>query len=471
MRQRSLPAALPRNKRLRISPLCLAPSRSDMSVSYPSPTIQTQPRRYDVTVIGAGASGLVAAIQAARAGARCLLIEKTSMTGGTTTVGGVNTCGLFHAWGQQVIGGIGWELLTDVCRLTKTPLPDFSQWRSLPHWKLAVRVNIPLFAALADEKLQHSGVNLLLHTLLARADYDADNRQWELLLCGKEGLHPVTSRYLIDCTADANAVSLAGFPVRKSDSLQPGTLMFRVEGYCIDDLDLAQIEQAFEREVATGAMLRSDFYSMHTPVTQFLRNHGQNAIHVTDIDATTSEAKTRAEMKAREVMLRIFKFLRRQKGLEHLNLSAMSPECGIRETVTIEGETCISVADYTRGRLWEDSLCNSFFPIDLHRARGGVAGRSLTEGVVPTIPLRAQLPRNSRRLLVAGRIISSDREANSALRVQATAMATGQVAGATAALAAASDCELTEVPLPAIRTLLQKHQAILPQTPTPAVRH
>jgi hypothetical protein len=44
-------------------------------------------------------------------------------------------------------------------------------------------------------------------------------------------------------------------------------------------------------------------------------------------------------------------------------------------------------------------------------------------------------------------------------------MATGQVAGAVAALAAARGCDLREVPLPAIRQILLKNGAIVPTIP------
>jgi len=65
------------------------------------------PQEADVVVVGGGTAGTVAAIQAARAGAKAVLIERGSQLGGTTTVGGVTFPGLFHAWGTQIISGIG----------------------------------------------------------------------------------------------------------------------------------------------------------------------------------------------------------------------------------------------------------------------------------------------------------------------------------------------------------------------------
>ena len=83
----------------------------------------------DVIVIGGGTAGVVAATQAGRAGAKVLLVEKTGMLGGTTTTGGVNFPGLFHAWGRQVIAGIGWELVTRCVTETGGTLPDFATGR------------------------------------------------------------------------------------------------------------------------------------------------------------------------------------------------------------------------------------------------------------------------------------------------------------------------------------------------------
>jgi hypothetical protein len=92
----------------------------------------------------------------------------------------------------------------------------------------------------------------------------------------------------------------------------------------------------------------------------------------------------------------------------------------------------------------------------------GVKPEPLPPGTVPTIPLRALIPKNSSNIMVAGRCLSSDRLANSAARVQASCMGMGQAAGATAALAAQSGTTPLKVPLSEIHDLLRKHDAIIP---------
>lgn len=419
---------------------------------------------YDVLVVGGGPAGVVAAVQAARAGARILLIEKSGMLGGTTTLGGVNFPGLFHAWGRQVIAGIGWEWVTNSVREAGDALPDFARWREGRHWRMQILVNAPVHAAVADHLVQEAGADLLLHTMVASVE---DNGGWHVTLCGKEGLRRVRAAVLVDCTGDANLVSLAGFSLNRNPGLQPGTLVMRAGGYDMAQLDLDALEQDFHAAVACGDMRRSDFQAAQRPVSAFLNNRGGNSIHVPGIDASTSEGKTQAELLARAAMLRIVRFFRGRPGLEQFKIEWCAPECGIRETVTIDGEICITRDDYATGRVWPDSLCHSFYPIDLHAiaGQGGIDTRYLEEGTFPTIPLGALLPKGSRRLIVAGRCASGDQEANSAFRVQASAMAMGQVAGAAAALAAGTGRELREVPLVEIRTLLRRHAAIVPAVP------
>ncbi|EIP99657.1 flavoprotein involved in thiazole biosynthesis [Opitutaceae bacterium TAV1] len=428
----------------------------------------------DVLVVGAGPAGIVAATQAARAGARTLLVEKSGITGGTTTLGGVNFPGLFHAWGRQIIAGIGWELVTAAVREAGDALPDFSAWRGRRHWQQQVLVNIPVYAALADRMLLDAGVQILLHTMPAEAVFEtAAPARWWVTLCGKEGLRQVEARVVVDCTGDANVVALAGLPVVRPEQRQPGTLVMRAGGYDLAQIErdnpaaLDAMEQAFLAAVERGEMKRSDFQAAHHPVRSFLHGRGGNSMHVPGVDGSTSEGRTAAELQARAAMLRIVRFFRSQPpgaGTDGFRIEWCASECGIRETVTIEGETRITHDDYVTGRVWPDPVCYSFYPIDLHVVGGGgIDTRYLTEGVFPTIPLGALLPKAGRRIIVAGRCACGDREANSAFRVQASAMAMGQAAGAAAALAAARDADMREVPVSEIHALLRRHGAIVPE--------
>jgi hypothetical protein len=284
---------------------------------------------------------------------------------------------------------------------------------------------------------------------------------WQVELVGKGIDQPVSCRQLVDCTGGADIVGMIGLPRLREKTTQPGTLMFRLEGYDANKLDAELIQKRYLEAMADGRLQPGDYANAKGKFISFLRGGGSNAQHLPDADSSTSVTKTQANVGGRKSLLRLLRFVRTLPGCEQARIAAMAPETGIRETYRIVGQTQITHADYTSGRRFDDAVCYSFYPIDLHD-ENGVAPKPLESGVVPTVPLGALVPRGSRNLLAAGRSVSSDRLANSALRVQASCMAMGQAAGAAAALAARRNLSPHEVPLDDLRTLLRQHGAIVP---------
>lgn len=141
----------------------------------------------------------------------------------------------------------------------------------------------------------------------------------------------------------------------------------------------------------------------------------------------------------------------------------MRPETAVRETYRIEGIYKITHSDYINGEIFEDSLSYSFYPIDLWREGKSIYQEHLEKDIVATVPLRALVPKGSKNLIVAGRCVSSDRLANSALRVQASCMGMGQSAGAAASLAFLNGTTPMNVPISELKKLIEEHGGIVPK--------
>lgn len=370
----------------------------------------------DVLVVGGGTAGNVAAIQAGRAGAKTLLVERGAQLGGMTTTGGVAFPGLFDAWGKQIISGIGWELVKESVEIDGGKFPDFAKVPKAHHHN-QVNVNQFLYAILAEEKCEQAGVAIAYHEFPQTITKTADS--WQVDCVGFGTRRRVLCKQIIDCTGGAEVVGMLGFPRLREEETQPGSMLFSLG---------------------------------HTNDPGRRRLH---RLYVHGADSSNSRTVTKANLTGRKSVLA--KVRKDKKRLMHLQ-----PEAGFRESYRIEGETVITVNDYTSGRLFDDAVCNAFYPVDLH-TKTGVRPKPLKPGTVPTIPLRALIPKNSRNIMVAGRCLSSDRLANSGLRVQAPCMAMGQAAGVAAALAVKAGTTPLEVPLAEIHKLLAKHGAILPR--------
>lgn len=410
----------------------------------------------EILIIGGGTAGSIAAIQAGRTGASTILVENGSQLGGTTTTAGVSFPGLFHAWGKQIIEGIGWELVYETVRFGNDSFPDFSVPTGRWHWKHQIRLNPYLYALLAEEKCLEAGVQIRYYETPVQAVFK--NGLWEVDVIGKGVQTRIRANQLIDCTGNAFVTALAGFKVLREDEIQPGTLQFKIGGYDMSKLDMNLIQAKYDEAVANGRVSKIDFRSIHA----LLSGQGDNIQHILGADSTTSETHTITNIKGRTSLLKMFRFLRTLPGCDKVQLLSMQTEAGVRETYRIDGEYQISHDDYVSGKVHEDSLSYSFYPIDLHD-KHGVVPKHLQEHTVATVPLRALIPKNSRNMLVAGRCVSSDRLANSALRVQASCMGMGQAAAIAAVIASRKGISPMEVDPEEIKELLRKYEAIVPE--------
>jgi hypothetical protein len=154
-------------------------------------------------------------------------------------------------------------------------------------------------------------------------------------------------------------------------------------------------------------------------------------------DQTSQEDISKAIIFMRKVNKTYLNFLReRIPGFENAYIIMESPLPGSRESRRIIGEYILTEDDILTGRKFQDVI-----------AMGGPRGpdaHSVTgiwgDGVTSTlkkpydIPYRILVPQKIDNLLVAGRCVSATHLAMGAIRDQATCMATGEAAGASAAL-------------------------------------
>src|SRR5262245_54536763 len=185
----------------------------------------------DVIVVGGGTSGSIAAIAAARTGARTCLVEKTGHLGGTCFAL-ANVTPFHNSRGEQVVRGLAQDLV-DRC---------IERGGSRGHLPNAAGIGgsfTPLdpevMKTVLFEMVAEAGVELWLHTTLLDA-LNSGNRVTGIRVHNKSGGHELSAKIMIDATGDADVAARAGAEFTQDtpeDSLN-ATLLFRVAGVDTD---------------------------------------------------------------------------------------------------------------------------------------------------------------------------------------------------------------------------------------------
>ena len=89
-------------------------------------------------------------------------------------------------------------------------------------------INVPIYAALAEEKAVEAGVILHYHEFIA--DVQAVGDRWEITSLGRGIRRITTAREIIDCTGDCDVVRILGLGVLRDDVRQPGAYPYKIEG-------------------------------------------------------------------------------------------------------------------------------------------------------------------------------------------------------------------------------------------------
>ncbi|MFW5915704.1 MAG: FAD-dependent oxidoreductase, partial [Planctomycetota bacterium] len=112
---------------------------------------------------------------------------------------------------------------------------------------------------------------------------------------------------------------------------------------------------------------------------------------------------------------------------ESFVFAGSAPMLGLRESVRIEGDYVLTIADCRAGRRFDDAVAYGTFTVDANE----------TSEILPPyqIPMRSLLVKDVENCLVVGRCFSADRLALSSARTMATGCLMGQAGGIAASLA------------------------------------
>lgn len=416
---------------------------------------------YDVVVCGGGPAGFIAAIAAARSGAKTAVVERYGFLGGMATIGFVNPVSVFTYNNSKVVGGIAWEFVERLQEMgggfIESPLGNVAFEQE--HYKL-----------LAQRMTMEAGVDMYLHSYLSGCVMDGD-RISEILIENKNGTEALSSKIFIDCTGDADLAYMAGVEMQSDEGkpLQPLSSYFILGGV---DTDTPMMQEAVRHNkqgenchclpVRERLLALKDELGIPEFGGPWFCRTGQPGVVTVNMSRTAGNAidnrdYVRAESILREDSFKMARILKENFAeFKDSYLIAVSVQAGIRETRRIKGVHTVTADEYVNAFRYPDSISRGAHPIDVHVASG--PAQNVTFLKTPAyVPYRALIAPTHANLLVAGRCLSADKTAFASLRVQASCMDMGQAAGTAAALAAAKDTSVQNID---VNVLIERLRAI-----------
>jgi len=438
----------------------LSPLAAQIAIGRDAPDAQptslpnfTEPQRSipliqdaDVIICGAGPAGVSAAITAARAGANVRLFETHGC------LGGVWTAGL-----------LTWIFDFDKPGMTREIRQKLDERGARRGTSPKVFVYEPdEMKLLLEDMCTEAGVKFRLQTRLVAA-YKEGNRLTTVITESRNGREAWRAPVFIDTTGDGVLGALAGCAWELGDMGQSKNTHCLCQPLTMNALaavkDVTQMQpyisfykgdlnwhveatENFKAEIRRAGIDPSygmpTIFHVRDNIVLIMANH-EYGIRPDDADAMTS-----ATVRARKEIFNITHGLRKLGGVwEGLQIVSTAEQIGIRDGKRILGRYQVKKEDLTTGARHSDAVARVTFGVDIHAKsktdndkqtieRGGVGKKFRPYD----IPLRALIARDVDGLMMAGRCISGDFVSHASYRVTGNAVAMGEAAGVTAALAA-----------------------------------
>lgn len=416
-------------------------------------------KKYDLIVIGGGFSGCAAALAAARSGVRTLIIEKSNALGGAANICLVNPYMKYHT----VIDSKRVDLSAGIFREINSELESLGGFYKNRSAEETGTFNEETLKLVLNRMLTSAGADILFHCTAVGANVE-NGRIKSVEIASKAGVFGLEAEEFIDATGDGDLANFAGCEMRlgrDGDSLcQPMTLCFRMgnvdtEKWWKKEAPLAQ--KLYKEYFAAGKLknVREDilcFPNVTPGVLHF------NSTRVVKLNPTGIFDVTKAEIEAREQVFELAGFLKDNfEAFKNAEIISTASQIGIRESRMLCGEYVLTRDDLVSCRHFEDSIALGNYDIDIHNPEGsGTSHYFFKDGDYYTIPYRSLVPKEVKNLLVAGRCISADHEAQASIRIMPIVCCIGEAAGTAAAIAFETKSDMADVDTARLRSMLRQ---------------
>ncbi len=375
----------------------------------------------DVCVLGAGISGVTAALEAAKLGRRVVIVDGAPALGGQAIGSIIGTLiGLFTHGPQayQITHGVADELIRDMTaegsllRMHRSTVTFQYDEVRLGRWM--------------ERKIEEAGVQAVVGAVLTNVSF-RDRRVQHIDFATRFGALRVEADGFIDSSGDATLCYEAGLPVREPQAPVYGSLNFLIEGYDLEAVKSLNMEEVRKRLATHGApygLVRHDGWLMHFPGKNFMLaniNHFETPVNPLATASMVFEGRRQADA--------IVRFLKSEFPAIFANARVrVYGNPGLRQTRWIVGTRQLKVEDIRTATRPTDAAARCAWWVELHDTKELVHWEQFPDNHVYYIPLSCMVPADADNIVAAGRCVDADSHALSAIRVMGPCIAMGTAA-------------------------------------------
>ena len=413
----------------------------------------------DVLIIGAGSSGCIAALSAARGKQySIMLVERYGFPGGSSTQM-LDTFYGFFTPGEsprKIVGGMPDKIVNELVKTKDIFLRPNTYGAGT-----GVNYNPERLKNVWDKLITEAGINYLLHTTLVDVVENEKERK-TCIFWNKGGFFKVIAKRVIDASGDADFCSMAGYPFEMAGENEPAQSMTTTFRLC--NVDLKEFTDAGGNKMMKERM--SDAFNNKTHLLPRKEGSAHEmcqpgcvstvAVKVTDLNALKIEELTQAEIEGRKQAFEYEKFFRDcVPGYKNTKIIGLSNQIGVRETRRVYGEHRLTKEECLSGKLPDSSVLLCGAPIEDHRKGKNGQDETYWEYIpnkgVYGVPYGTIVPAKSTSTWVVGRCFSATHDAHASCRSMAQTMSMGQAAGIAAIQSLNADCDAGNVDLQKLR--------------------